>query len=578
MTLIRLTGAQALLRCLRAEDVRDFFGVVGGKLAPLLQALSVEPAMRFHGVRHEAAGPLMAAAVHAGTGRVAVALGEMGPGALNLAAGLGTGFNNNLPLLAITTNQHRAASYPHKGMFMDMDTHAVLRPLVKWNAVVHDGRRLPELARRAFREALTGRPGPVHLDIPQDVLAATWDFAPTEFDLAPARYRPLRGARPHADDVREAAALLRGARRPVIIAGGGAVAAGAIEAIRALAALLDAPLVATQMALGAAATGSRHHVGHGGLIGGEALVAACREADVAIAFGCRFSSWMWSADGPFVDRRQALVNVNTDAAALGEPVAHAVAMQADARLAALDLLAELHADAPPARDPAWLDGLRARFDASRAHLATLADDTAAPMHPAALARAVGDALPADALAVFDGGHTSFWSNDLTPVSAPRTRFHEPGMSLLGFGLPYAIALQLAHPGRPVFNLTGDGAFGFTIQELDTARRLRTPVVTVIHDNASWGVIRAGQQRLGFELGTALEETDYAAIARGFGCHGETVTTPAQVAPALARALASGLPSVIDCKVRFEPHPTMPAFGSMNRYGFEALARAGSSTA
>ncbi len=575
MTTIQLTGAQALLRALRAEDVREFFGVVGGKLAPLLKALADEPGMRFHGVRHEAAGPLMAAAVHAGSGRVAVALGEMGPGALNLAAGMGTGFNNHLPLLAITTNQHRAASYPHKGMFMDMDTQAVLRPLVKWNAVVQDGRRLPELVRRAFREALSGRPGPVHLDVPQDVLAATWDFASGEFDLAPARYRATRGARPCADDVREAAALLRGARRPLVVAGGGAVAAGAIDGLRALAALLDAPVVATQMALGAVADDNRHHVGHGGLIGGDAVLAACREADVVLALGCRFSSWMWDAGGPLVGRRQALVNVNTDAGALGEPAIHQVAMQADARLAVDDLLAALREAGVPARDGAWLDGLRARRAAYRARLDALADDTAAPMHPAALARAVGRALPAAALAVFDGGHTSFWSNDFTPVAAPRTRLHEPGMSLLGFGLPYAIALQLVHPGRPVFNLTGDGAFGFTVQELDTARRLRTPVVNVIHNNAAWGIIRAGQRQLGFELGTALDGTDYAATARGFGCHGETVTVPAQFEPALARALASGLPAVIDCRVRFEPHPALPAFGSMNRYGFDALARAGS---
>jgi thiamine pyrophosphate-dependent acetolactate synthase large subunit-like protein len=573
MPQIRLTGAQALLRALRAEDVRDFFGVVGGKLAPLLKALADDPALRFHGVRHEAAGPLMAAATWAGTGRLAVALGEMGPGALNVAAGLGTGFNNNLPLLAVTTNQHRAASYPHKGMFMDLDTLAVLRPLVKWNAVVQDGRRLPELVRRAFREALTGRPGPVHLDIPQDVLAGTWDFADDEFALAPARYRPTRGPRPCADDVREAAALLRGAARPLVVAGGGAVAAGAIAEIRALAALLDAPVVPTQMALGAVATGSRHHIGHGGLIGGDALLAACREADVVIAFGCRFSSWMWDANGPLVGRGQALINVNTDASALGEPALHAVAMQADARLAVADLHAALQQPAAAPRDPAWLDGLQARHAACRARLDALADDAGDPMHPAALARAIGRALPADALAVFDGGHTSFWSNDFTPVAEPRTRLHEPGMSLLGFGLAYAIALQLAHPGRAVVNITGDGAFGFTLQELDTARRLRTPVVNIIHNNAAWGIIRQGQRQLGFELGTALEETDYAAIARGFGGHGETVTAPEQLAPALSRALASGLPAVIDCRVRFEPHPALPAFGSMNRYGFGALTRA-----
>jgi acetolactate synthase-1/2/3 large subunit len=199
-----------------------------------------------------------------------------------------------------------------------------------------------------------------------------------------------------------------------------------------------------------------------------------------------------------------------------------------------------------------------------------AADTDPVMHPAALADAVGrclGALPDDPLVVYDGGHTSFWSNDLTPVRAPRTRFHDPGMCQLGGGLPWAQALQRLEPGRAVFNLTGDGSFGFTLQELDTARREGLPVVTVIHDNAAWGIIRAGQERAGFELGTSLQGTDYAAIARGFGCHGETVLHAADVGPAIGRALASGLPAVLDCRTRFVPHPAGLAFGSMNRYGF-----------
>ncbi len=186
------------------------------------------------------------------------------------------------------------------------------------------------------------------------------------------------------------------------------------------------------------------------------------------------------------------------------------------------------------------------------------------MHPAALAKAIGDWLPHDALAVFDGGHTTFWSNDLTPVSAPRTRFHDPGMAHLGFGLPYALALQAAHPGRAVVNITGDGAFGFTLSELDTARRHGLPVVTVIHDNAAWGVIRFGQARAGFELDTALEGMDYAAVARGFGCHGERVTALEEVRPALDRALGSGLPAVVDVQTRFVPHPSLPLFAAMGR--------------
>ena len=593
--MLALTGAQALVRVLQAEQVGFMFGIVGGKLAPLLHAVSQQSSIRFVGVRHEAAGPMMAAAVYAGSGRVAVAIGEMGPGGLNLASGMGVAFNNNLPLLAITTNQHRAASYPHSGMFMDMDTQAVLAPLTKWNAVVHDATRMPELARRAFREALGGRPGPVHLDLPQDVLSANCEFADDEFDLKPARYRAQLGPRPAAESVTQAIALLRAAKRPLIVAGGGVVASGAAEAVRLLAALLRAPVVPTQMALGVVPSSSPHFIGHGGIIAGQAIKTVFEEADVILNVGCRYSSWMWDEMGPLARRHHRLININIDASSLGAPALHEVAMVADAQLALADLLTALRAAGPLAVEADWLGRMRevrAGYDAAlaaMAHAQPNQDRNAPsdgsqsrigeggqggePMHPAALAQAIAQALPADALAVYDGGHTSFWSNDFTPVHDVRTRFHEPGMSHLGFGLPYALALKLLHPAKAVFNITGDGSFGFTLQELDTARRSGLAVVTVIHNNASWGIIQAGQRKqLDFEMGTSLEGTDYAAIARGFGCFGETVTRSQDVASAIGRALASGLPAVLDCRTRFVSHPASPMFGSMNRYGFEALTR------
>ena len=294
---------------------------------------------------------------------------------------------------------------------------------------------------------------------------------------------------------------------------------------------------------------------------------------------------MWDERGPLARREHANISINIDPSALGGPALHQVAMQADARLALQDLLAALPASRQET-EPDWLPSLRrlrTAYDEGLVAMASSAnassgdgpgtgpDNEPLPMHPAALAQAVGRALPSDALVCYDGGHTSFWSNDLTPVLTVRTRYHDPGMSQLGFGRPYALALQWLHPGKPVFNLTGDGSFGFTLQELDTARRYALPVINVIHNNAAWGIIRHGQRKqLDFEMGTSLAGTDYAAIARGFGCHGEVVTDVQQIPAALQRA--SGLPAVIDCRTRFVPHPASPAFASMNHYGWDALTR------
>ncbi|MET3464275.1 thiamine pyrophosphate-binding protein [Variovorax atrisoli] len=566
-----LTGAQALVRVLLGEAVRHVYGIVGGKLSPLLHAISWYPQLRFIGTRHEGTGPMMAAASFAGTGQLAVAIAEMGPGGLNMISGLGIAFNNNLPLLAITTNQHRAAAYPHSGMFMDLETVAVSRPVVKWNAVVHDARRMPEIVRRAIREALSGRPGPVHLDIPQDVLVQVCRFPDDEFDLAPERYRSVGRVRPDRRAVLDAAKLLADAHRPLIVAGGGVVASDAAGQVRELARRLRCPVIPTQMALGVVPSDSAQFIGHGGLIAGAPIKEAFAEADVILSVGCRWSSWMWDEHGPFARRSHKTIAINIDPSALGHPAVHQMAMHADA-LAALDELLDATANGWQSRvEAGWLPRLKASRARYEDGLATSAATPAPRIHPAALAREIARALPRDALVVYDGGHTSFWSNDLTPVQEVRTRFHEPGMSHLGFGLPYALALKAERPERTVVLITGDGSFGFTMNELDTARRYGLPVLTVIHNNEAWGIIRAGQKNaLNFELGTSLGGTDYAAIAKGFGCHGERIDMAQQVGPAINRAIASGLPAVLDCRTHFVPHPAMPLFGSMNRYGFAAL--------
>jgi thiamine pyrophosphate-dependent acetolactate synthase large subunit-like protein len=236
-----------------------------------------------------------------------------------------------------------------------------------------------------------------------------------------------------------------------------------------------------------------------------------------------------------------------------------VGLCGDARAVAAQLLEAV--EPRGAGDGAWRDGLVAEHCGAREAMLAGARPVDGVMHPAALADALGRALPRDALVNYDGGHTTFWSNDLTPAHEPRTRLHEPGMGHLGFGVPAALALKARFAERTVVNITGDGAFGFTMAELDTARRHGLAAVHVIHDNQSWGVIRMAQGMGSFELGTGLEGTDYAAVARALGCHGETVTRPEEVAPALDRALASGLPAVIDARVAFVPHPGMRRFAA-----------------
>jgi acetolactate synthase-1/2/3 large subunit len=557
------TGAEAIVRVLKAAGVEEVFGLASGKLLPLFRALARSEGLRYTGVRHEAAAGFMAASIYAARNRIALCLGETGPGGLNLMSGLGGAAANSLAVLAITSSNTSQIISPDRGAFSSTDNEKIFATIVKWSATIRDAARIPEVLHRALRIALTGRPGPVHVNVPADVLSAQCEYDITEIDAPPASYCTLIAPVPPVCALHDAARLLGQARRPLLVAGGGVVRSAGEQAFRALAERLAAPAITTQMGLGVLPTAHPSFIGQGGLIGGPAAVRAMREADVMLAVGCRFSSFMW-IDGPpkwwdAPDRR--LIQIDIDPQVLGQNVPLTLGLLGDARQALEGVLDALAGGRESKVDRSWSASLARE---RREYVEKLLGDAVARrcecLHPAVLLNEVGAYVRPQDFVTFDGGHTSFWSNEFIPTFEPRTRFHEPGMAHLGFGLPAAVALARAFPDRRSFCITGDGAFGFTIQELDTARRYGARVITVIYNNRSWGVIRAGQKASDFDFGTDLSDTDYAAIARAFGCHGERIESAEQIGPALARAADSGLPAVIDALVDFVPHPMLRAFG------------------
>lgn len=558
---VTLSGADAVVHILHRAGLRAVFGLASGKLSPLFKALSARDDMRFTGVRHEASAAFMASAIAAATGRIALCLGETGPGGLNLLSALGGAWANHLPVLAITSSNPSAIMHPHRGAFSSTDNEALFRHLTKWNARVTVGERLPELVHRALREALSGRPGPVHLDIPAEILGGTYRYSRAELDAPMASFIG-RPPAPHAQDIAEVVDLLRNARRPLIVAGGG-VARSGVDACAGMVRLLDrigCPGITTQMGLGVIPQDHPQCLGQGGFVGGRAVVEAMQQADLVLAFGCRFSSFLWVDGPPLWDDRpdRKLVQIDIDPAALGHALPLTLGLTSDAGLA-IEALFQALSGVELYPDQDWLPGLATKRDVYRASIDLT--DIDGLIHPGALAQGVARFIGRDDLVTLDGGHTSFWSNEYTPALAPCTRFHEPGMSHLGFGLPAALAMAGQYPDRRVFCLTGDGAFGFSLQELDTARRYGLKVITIIHNNASWGVIRAAQNKHGFEIGTDLDGTDYAAIARAFGCHGERLERLEDLDAVMTRALAAETSVVIDARVGWSPHPMFPTFGA-----------------
>ena len=569
---MRMTGGELLVRMLESEGVEVVYGVVGGKIGPILNAIHQSDQIEYIGTRHEAHASHMACATFDATGKMGVCIGEIGAGASNLVPGVASAFGNNIPLLVITSNNPTSLTYPFKDMYMDLDAENLYKPITKWNAVVRDARRIPELVRWAFREALSGKPGPVHLDIPTDVIFKQVDVDEREFEISPQRYRVVRRPRGDATLIEAAADLLAGAQRPVLLAGGGVVMAEATDEFRALAKLLDAPATATQKGIGVVPSTDPNFIGTSGILGGNAIVHALTEADVALVVGCRLTSWMWDGQGPLVRGwpQQKVIHVDISPSVIGKNTLVEVGIEGDAKAVLTDLLAALEERIEPVQGRSWTRYLVDIYQRYREALEKEASDRSqAVMHPATLAKAVGEFIPEDALVVYDGGHTAFWSNDFTPVLKPRTRFFEQGMGILGFGVPYAHAIKKLYPDRPVFHITGDGSFGFALQELDTARRYNLPVIHIIHNNEAWGIIKAGQlKRYGYTIGSDLSGTQYAEIAKSFGCYGERITDPDQIKPALRRAVESGLPAVLDCLVRFEPHLSSDIFMEMGFIGLE----------
>ncbi len=567
------TGAEVVVKALRNEGVRHVFGISGHGIVALMEALRNEEGIDFFSTRHEENAAHMADGWARATGGIGVCCSTVGSGAANLASGLYEAYADSSPVLAITANTQSFLSYPFVGALEDMDSLSLYQPITKWNATVHQWSRIPELIQRAFREALTGRPGPVHLDIPLDILlqkGGTGDLP------LPENYRPTGRLRGDPGLVDKAAQLLLDAKRPLLVAGGGVIASGAWEEFQGLADTLGAAATTTPMGSGSISAKSPRFIGDGGWLGGGAVMQALGEADVIVAIGCHFSSWLGLGKPPVMRGypEQKIVQVDIDPAQIGKKVATEIGIVGDAKAVLADLLVALKDHGGKGKaDEKWVQGLVGAYGQYLKSLEPMLGGDAGPITMARLAREAGEYLAdKDAMVTVDGGMVFHWAFTYLPAYQPRRRFFCAGGGHLGFGHPCANAFKLAFPERSVVNFCGDGAFGLTLQELDTAARHQLAVVHVINNDGGWGMCKAGQLALYGDQ--ALEGIDqdfsaanYAEIAKGFGCYGERVESPREIKPALERAFKSGKPAVLDVKAQLVPHPM---FGVMAQVVFQGV--------
>jgi acetolactate synthase I/II/III large subunit len=552
----RLTGAEIVVEYLVRQGVRYAAGIPGHGCWTLTDALlDRSDEIRTVQVMHEQSAAHLADGFYRASGEPMLAFTSIGPGATNTVIGVATAYVDSTALALFTGSPH--TTMRGHGLLQELerrhvaDNPRLFEPIVKewWQPSRVD--ELPFVLHRAWNAMRTGRPGPVLLDVPMDVQAEAADVVLPEPLEREARGRP----RPDADAVERAAALLRDARRPVIVAGGGVITADATAELRALAERIGAPVVTTWNGKGAIDEThplAGQTIGDTGSTIGNALAAG---ADVLLSVGCRFVDWSassWRAGVTFSIPPTRLVQVDVDEREIGKNYPVAVPLVADARAALRDLLDALGPGTPRTGYADDIERLRAEW---QAQVEVKSGSDAVPMTMARAVREIQDATRPDAIVVTGAGLPQGMVKQRWVTRFPRTHLTSGGFSTMGFTLPAAIGAQLAKPEAQVLAICGDGDFLQTMQELASAAMLGTPVCTVVLDNSGWISIKGGQSAhfgrtavTDFLRNGEPYSPDFAAIGRAFGIHTEAATEPTEVRPAVERALASGGPSLVHVRV------------------------------
>lgn len=569
----QVTGGERIARLLAAESVEVVFGIIDGTYFGLYGHL------RDHGIRlvtprHETSALHMAASYARLTGRLGVAIASNGPGVANALPGVAVeNGEGNRVLLLTSWRRHGLVGPDRGGAYQYFDQPAVIRPMAKWSSAIMSFERIPELMNRAFRISWRGRPGVVHVTVPEDVVNGEFD-EPAFPDAEPSRYRRTQRLQPAPELIVAAADLLASAQAPMIQVGSGVLHAGATAELARLAELIQAPITTSWAA--------RDTVDERldlvlPMPYTDLNTKARTEADVVLALGTRFGETDWWGKAPYWRRatEQRLIQVDVDEEMLGLNKPVDVAVLGDAKV-----FLSLLADELEARDLSGVLPERtarvARYaEEKKAARATLDEATQAAgdtLHSSLLAPAVQEVFPEDTVVVIDGGNTAIWANLYHEVRVPHTMMSTYKFGMLGAGVPHALGAKVAAPERQVVCITGDGAFGFHPQEIETAVRNDLPVVVVVAVDRAWGMVKVNQEfaldvdRLLSEGGlpddvrinTDLGEIRYDLMAESMGALGLRVTTADELRPALRQALESGRTAVLHVDVDRNAHKFAPS--------------------
>ena len=528
------TGGRILVDQLALHGADLAFGVPGESYLAVLDAL-VDSPVRFVTCRHEAGAANMADAYGKLTGRPGLCLVTRGPGAAQASVGVHTAFQDATPLILLVGQIARDQA--EREAFQEVDYRRMFGPLAKWVAQIDHADRIPELVARAYRTATSGRPGPVVLALPEDMLVE-------ETDAPDARPAVAAQAGPSEAELEEVRSLLDASRRPLVVVGGMPWSAEAHAALGPWCAASGVPVAAGWRCQDYVDNLLPCYAGHLSLGPDPALVARLRDADLLVVVGGRLgdieTGGYTAIAPPGVGR--TLVHVHPAPEEIGRVYEPTLGI-----VSAGTRFAEALGATPP------LDPAPRRSELEAAHAAYLAnlEGRALPgdVDATAVIRLLGDVLEDDAIVTNGAGNFTVWVHRFHAFRRYRTQL-APASGAMGYGLPAAVAARIAHPDRQVVCVAGDGDFLMSVSELATAVQHDAPIVVIVLDNGMYGTIRMHQERHfpGRVSGTDLRNPDFAALAVSFGCRGESVARTEDVRPALERALAAAVPTVLHLRV------------------------------
>jgi acetolactate synthase-1/2/3 large subunit len=522
-------ASDVFVECLEAEGVKYVFGIPGEETLDLNESLA-ESSVSFIPVRHEQGGAYMADMYGRLTGRAGVCLGTLGPGATNLVTAVADATLDRAPLVALTGQSDLERM--HKESHQYIDVVDVMRPITKWNARVTSPEIIPEVVRKAFKLAESEKPGATHLELPEDVMGSAVDTEPLP------RRRPV-APEPGARDLLRAADVIRNALSPVVLAGNGAVRAGAAPALREFARATGIAVANTFMGKGLIDAEDPLALGTVGLHSRDYALAGFEEADVVIAVGYDLVEHAPRHWNPRRDKK--IVVVDSVAAEIDDHFTPEVELVGDiyhvcARLA--EECRDVPFDGPSAAALRLREIVGGRFAAAPA-------DDQFPMCPPRALWEIRRALRAEDILISDVGLHKLWIGRMFPAHEPNTVMIANGLAGMGFAVPCAIAAKLVHPDRRVVTVNGDGGFLMNCQELETAMRLRTPIVNIVWENEQFGSIVWKQDRkFGRHFGTDFGNPDFVKLAESFGLPAWRCGSVGDFGAHLRHALTLDVPSLI----------------------------------